>query len=99
MDKESNLDVRVGRTEAFESTTLAVSNYLDSLPITVEQNNKLIELICRNITAAEQGALSFGITIAGAAAAYAAKENRQPEEKDFLKAAKEYGALESEARA
>lgn len=47
MEKESYLDVSVRRTEDFKSTVLSVSNYLDTLPITAEQNNKPIELIAR----------------------------------------------------
>ena len=86
-------NVSAGRTEDFLQTTRDVSDYLDTLPLTNEQNNKLIELLCKNVIAAERGAYILGINIAAHAAALAARENRQPVEEDFIAALVAYDAM------
>ncbi len=91
MQKMAN--VSAGRSEQFLQTALAVSDYLETLPLTNEQNNNLVELICRNVNVAERDAFGLGINIAGYAAALAAKEKRQPIEADFEAALTTYGAV------
>lgn len=77
------VNVSAWRSEKFKQTALDISNYLDALPLNHEQNNKLIALIFKNINAAERDAFGLGLTIAGYAAALAAKENRQPTDEDI----------------
>jgi hypothetical protein len=47
----------------FIAATQAVSDYLKTLPLTIEQNNALIELIIANMTEAEHGAFGVGVAL------------------------------------
>lgn len=89
-----SLDITKGRTERFNDAVKKVSEYIEQLPLTSEENNKLISLLLDNIAAAEVDAFLFGINIASTVAATAASEKREPEESDFIQAAVKFGALE-----
>ncbi len=91
---EYNANVAAGRTEEFNKATEAVSNFIDSLNLPAETQNKLVELLLINVIEAEVGAFRLGVSVAGHTAALAARENREPIEEDFKEALKEYGALE-----
>ena len=55
-----NLAVAVERTEAFYKAARALSDYLRPLPLGQPENDQLIELIIRQVEAAEQGAFNQG---------------------------------------
>lgn len=80
------LNVSLGRTKEFENIVYALGEFINELPISAEQNNKLIELVLQQITEAEIGAFRFGIKIMGIALAIADKEKREIEESDLQKA-------------
>lgn len=55
-----NLAVTVERTEAFYKAARTLSDYLRPLPLGQPENDQLIELIIRQVEAAEQGAFNQG---------------------------------------
>ncbi len=84
--EEERVNVSAGRSEDFWKATWALSDYIGKLPISSDQNNKLITLLCENINTAERDAFNLGITIGAQAAAFAAKEKREPLESDYFAA-------------
>ena len=84
--EEERVIVSAGRSDDFWKATWALSNYISELPISNDQNNKFIDLLCKNIHTAERDAFNLGVTIGAQAAAFAAKEKREPLESDYLAA-------------
>ena len=94
MNTEDNANISAGRTEECYKAAKAVGDYLDSLNLPVEANNRLTELMTANLLIAERDAFRLGIGVAGYAGYLAAKENRlYAKEKDIKAALKKFGAL------
>lgn len=53
----------VERNEAFFDTAKKVSEYLKSLPLTTEQNDRLVELMINHVNAAEKSGFDFGVKL------------------------------------
>lgn len=55
------IDVSEGRSNKFRAAAKELSNYLASLDnLSTEENDKLIDLICDQVMAAERDAFTFG---------------------------------------
>ena len=54
------IDITKGRTEEFLTAAKDFSDYLKSLPLSHEQNDRLVELAIGQTLAAERGAFFFG---------------------------------------
>ena len=80
------IDSSAGRTEEFVQATQAVEDYLEKLPLTEEQHDRLVDLLVTNIIEAEKGAFLYAVRIAGTAAGAAASEGREIRESDFMEA-------------
>ena len=59
----SDAAIEVERTATFFMIARELSNYLNTLPLTAEAHNKLIELIIDQVQAAEAGAFTQGVKI------------------------------------
>lgn len=55
-----SVDISANRTPIFFSTAQAVSSYINSLPLTSEQNNRLVELMIANVQEAERSGFYAG---------------------------------------
>lgn len=70
MDKVINLEelatkpIVIERTEDFYKSTNAVSEYLRILPLSTEQNNKLLNLMVEHTKAAERSGFVYGLKLA-----------------------------------
>ena len=53
----------IERNEAFFDTAKKVSEYLKSLPLTTEQNDRLVELMVNHVNAAERSGFDFGVKL------------------------------------
>ena len=65
IDNEEDIRIIVGdRTRPeFVAATEAVSEFLRNLPLTADQNDTLIALMCRNLEEAERGAFYNGFDL------------------------------------
>lgn len=88
MENEDWFNVSAGRTDNFQRTAQAVSEYLQGLPITAEQGNKLRQLITANVAAAETDAFVYGLEVAGLSIIHAKLQSHSVTEKDLTEAAK-----------
>lgn len=52
--------IKVNRTEEFFQIARELSDYIKKLPLTPDQHNKLVELMIKQVQAAEQGAFNKG---------------------------------------
>ncbi len=66
-----------GRTPEFMASTQAVSDYLQTLPLTVEQHNQLVGLMTDNVVQAEKGAFGYGFAFGMKLAAPENKSQRR----------------------
>ena len=55
-------DASAGRTEKFWETSRAVNDFIKSLYLCKEDNNRLVTLICDHVREAERGAFSHGLS-------------------------------------
>lgn len=53
----------IERNEAFFDSAEQVSKYLKTLPLTTEQNDKLVELMINHVNAAEKSGFDFGVKL------------------------------------
>lgn len=58
---EEDVIIQIRRTEEFITTAQAVSDFLKDLPLTREQNDRLISLMVEHVRAAEQGGFRDGV--------------------------------------
>lgn len=58
------IDITEGRTEEFLTAAKDFSDYLKSLPLSHEQNDRLVEFAVRQTQEAERGAFLFGAEMA-----------------------------------
>lgn len=56
----NDYELKINHSQEFWDATYAVNDYLKGLPLTVEQNNHLIELLIAHMSAAERDALFAG---------------------------------------
>ena len=65
MQKTDDIEIIISdRTRPeFIETTQAVSDYLKQLPLTADQNDMLIMLICNNMIEAERGSFRLGVKL------------------------------------
>lgn len=95
-DPDKGFNMAVGRTEDFHDIAYTLDDYVNALPISNEQNNKLLDLILKQVIVAEKDAFSFGIGLMGMALGIADSENREIEQEDMRKAYKLYLARKEE---
>ncbi len=62
--EDEAIDITKGRTEEFLTAAKDFSDYLKSLPLSHEQNDRLVEFAVRQTQAAERGAFLFGAEMA-----------------------------------
>ena len=55
--------VEIVRTEEFHKTAQALSDHIQSLPLSRAQNDELIQLIFAHVQAAQRGAISQGFML------------------------------------
>lgn len=84
------INVSIGRTEEFFNALNEMGDFVDNLPISNEQHNKLTKLTINQLTAAEKGAFQFGIRLMAIALAIADSEEREPDENDLRRAYEMY---------
>lgn len=58
-----NFELKINHSEKFWKATHAVNDYLKGLPLTVEQNDHLIELLIAHMSATEKDALLQGLSM------------------------------------
>lgn len=97
-DPEEGFNIAVGRTEEFRDIAYVLDEYVNALPTSDEQNNQLLELILKEIIAAEKGAFSFGVGLMGMALGIADSENREIEQEDMKRAYELYLAQKEEEK-
>ncbi|MFR8012250.1 MAG: hypothetical protein ACLU8W_10915 [Clostridia bacterium] len=68
------------RTEEFYKIASELSTLINSLPLTVELNNKLVDLMIRQVQIAEHGAFNQGLRMGKELAEFLEKENTENEE-------------------
>lgn len=59
----NDYELKINHSERFWDATYAVNDYLKELPLSVEQNNHLIELLIAHMSAAERDALFQGLSM------------------------------------
>lgn len=59
----NDYELKINHSERFWDATYAVNDYLKELPLSVEQNNHLIELLIAHTSAAERDALFQGLSM------------------------------------
>lgn len=59
----NDYELKINHSKRFWDATCAVSDYLKELPLSVEQNNHLIELLIAHMSAAERDALFQGLSM------------------------------------
>ncbi len=60
----TRVNVKCGRTENFDNTAHALSNFIESLKLGIDENDKLINLAVEHVNAAEHNAFVFGFETA-----------------------------------
>lgn len=59
----NDYELKINHSERFWDATYAVNDYLKGLPLTVEQNDHLIELLIAHMSATERDALFQGLSM------------------------------------
>lgn len=59
----NDYELKINHSERFWDATYAVNDYLKELPLTVEQNDHLIELLIAHMNATEKDALLQGLSM------------------------------------
>ena len=59
----NDYELKINHSQEFSDATYAVNDYLKELPLSVEQNNHLIELLIAHMSAAERDALFQGLSM------------------------------------
>lgn len=59
----ANATIEINRTEDFDKVAKELSNYISRLPLSHEQNNNLIELMLKQVNAAEEGSFLHGFKL------------------------------------
>ena len=59
----NDYELKINHSERFWDATCAVNDYLKELPLSVEQNNHLIELLIAHMSATEKDALLQGLSM------------------------------------
>lgn len=59
----NDYELKINHSERFWDATYAVNDYLKELPLSVEQNNHLIELLIAHMNATEKDALLQGLSM------------------------------------
>lgn len=59
----NDYELKINHSQEFWDATYAVNDYLKGLPLSVEQNNHLIELLIAHMSAAERDALFQGLSM------------------------------------
>ena len=59
----NDYELKINHSQEFWDATYAVNDYLKELPLSVEQNNHLIELLIAHMSAAERDALFQGLSM------------------------------------
>lgn len=63
IEKELQDNIKIERTKAFDEASNRLSKYINTLPLSSEENDHLIKLTINQIQEAEQGAFTQGICI------------------------------------
>lgn len=75
----------VERTESFYSTARELSDFIAALPISREENDRLIALIIQQVQGGEQGAFAQGLRIGKEFAGWNKNEKKDPLKSDKLR--------------
>lgn len=59
----NDYELKINHSQEFWDATYAVNDYLKGLPLTVEQNDHLIELLIAHMSATEKDALLQGLSM------------------------------------
>lgn len=82
---DEDVMIRIRRTQEFFSTAREVSDFLKSLNLAKEENDHLVELMVKNVCAAEKGGFADGVRYGVAFATKFGKEQSGERQEDIIR--------------